>query len=80
MMTKVYKRTSLVVSTVCHLRHGCQMQAFLEKEWHMKLSSDDVKSQRKVSLEAKVKEVATNNRKLEKENCALKEAGECMRK
>ncbi len=79
MMAKVHKRTSLVASTVKRLCNGRQQQAYLEKEWHIKLQSDSVKSQREVALQAKLKTTNTDNGKLMKENAALKKSTDTLK-
>lgn len=68
MKTKVYKRTSLVITTVRRLRNGQQREAFLEKEWQIQLSSDDIKPQQEVTLEAKLEEERARSEKLEEDN------------
>lgn len=46
----------------------------------MKISPDELKSQREVALETKLHETAAKNQKLEKENTALMESKETMKK
>ena len=74
MMTRLYKRTSLVVSTARHLSHGRQREEFLRKEWQLNLSTDDFKPQREVALETELKVKAEKNRKLEQANAALEQS------
>ena len=71
MTTKVYKRTCLVITTARHLRHGHQRNRFLEKDWLIQLSTDDVKSQSEVALETRLKEEAAKSEMLRKDNTSL---------
>ena len=73
MMMKVYKRTSHVVTIARRLHHGRQRNDFLEKDWQIQLSAEDIKPQREVALAAKAKEEAKRSDKLEKENEPLKQ-------
>ncbi len=78
-MTKVYKRTSLVVTTVKRLRHGCQRKAFLDKEWPIKISPEEVKSKQEVALQAKLETASIKKDELVKENAALKKMSETLK-
>lgn len=80
MMTKVYKRTNLVVNTVKCLRNGCQQQAYLGKEWHIQLQSGEFRIQREVALEAKVKATSTERDNLVKENERLKKSTDRLKR
>lgn len=80
MMTKVYKRTNLVVNTVKRLRNGCQQQAYLGKEWHIQLQSGEFRIQREVALEAKVKATSTERDNLVKENERLKKSTDRLKR
>lgn len=73
MMTRLYKRTSHVVTTVKCLHHGRQRDAYLDKEWCMKLSPEDVKSKQEVALKTKLHTAVLEKDKLAKENAVLKD-------
>ena len=73
-MERVYKRTSLVVSTIRRLCHGRQRQGYLDKEWSLMISSDDLKSKQELTLEAKLHKSVVKNDKLEEQMEALNDS------
>ena len=74
MMERVYKRTSLVVSTIRRLCHGRQRLGYLDKEWSLTISSDDLKSKQELTLEAKLHKSVVKNDKLEEQMEALNDS------
>ena len=61
MMHNIWKRTSRVVSEVQKLKHGCQQQEFLQKDWNYQLKPDDIQRQKSIALSERVNDVSKEN-------------------
>ena len=74
-MKKVYCRANLIVNEVKKLRKqgkgGRQMKLYLEKDWEIHLSPNDIKTHQQIKLEAKLKKTSEEKSKLEKQNKTL---------
>lgn len=62
----------MIITTIRHLRHGHQQQAYLNIEWKIQLTSDDFKSPKEIALEDKENAASVANEKLLVENADLK--------
>lgn len=79
-MMKIYRRISLIVTTVRRLRHGRQQKDYLDKEWQIQLTCDDIKSPREIAHEDKENAASVMNERLIKENAELKKSAEELKK
>ena len=70
---KVYKITNAIVNRAKKLRKqgGRQMKLYLQKDWQIQLSPNDVKNPRQIALETKLKKTTEEKSKLEKKNKTL---------
>ena len=54
-----------------HKQGGRQMKFYLQKDWEIQLSSNDVKNPRQITLETKLEKTTEEKSKLEKKNKTL---------